>query len=238
MLVFRSLLFNCIFYVWTVGMAIALTPTLIMPRMAVVKGMEVWAHGTMWLLRVICGTRIEYKGLEHKPDGPCLVASKHMSMWDTIIAQVLVHDPVIILKAELAMIPFYGWHARKSKMIIVKRGDGAKALKKMVKDARARIADGRPIVIFPEGTRAAPGVPGDYKIGIAALYGQLKVPCVPVALNSGLFWGRRTFIRRPGTITLEFLPPIEPGLKRRAFMKRLETEIETATTRLVENPTP
>lgn len=237
MLVIRSLLFNLVFYIWTVSLAIAFTPTLVMPRMVIVRCMEFWANSTMWLLKVICGTRIEFKGLEHKPDSPCIVAAKHMSMWDTIVAQIIVNDPVIILKAELGMIPFYGWHARKSKMIIVNRGDGGKALKKMVKDAKDRIAAGRPIVIFPEGTRAAPGVPGDYKIGIAALYGQLKVPCVPVALNSGLYWGRRSFRRYPGTITLEFLPPIEPGLKRKAFMNRLETEIEAATKELVENPT-
>ncbi|MGB0920861.1 MAG: lysophospholipid acyltransferase family protein [Alphaproteobacteria bacterium] len=236
MIVFRSILFNIIFYIWTAGLAVLFTPLLALPRGAIVWGLETWAKGTMVLLRVICGTRIEIKGLEHKPQGASLVAAKHQSMWDTIIAHILVDDPAIILKAELAMIPFYGWHARRAKMIIVNRDAGSKALKKLVKDGKARIAENRPIVIFPEGTRSAPGAVPDYKPGIAALYNQLDVPCVPVALNSGLFWGRRSFLRHPGTITLAFLPPIEAGLKRKEFMRRLESEIETATAKLVENP--
>lgn len=234
MLQLRSFAFNILFYIWTVFMAIAVTPTLILPRGVVVWAMETWAKGTMILLRLVCGTHIEVRGLEHKPSGACIVASKHMSMWDTIIAHCIVKDPAIVLKAELAQIPFYGWHARKARMIIVKRSDGSKALRKMVKDAEKRIAENRPLVIFPEGTRAAPRVKPDYKSGIGALYTNLHVPCYPVALNSGLFWGRRSFLRHPGTIVLEFLPPIEPGLKRRAFMSELENRIETATDKLLD----
>lgn len=234
MLQLRSFLFNILFYIWTVFMALIATPALILPRGVIVFAMETWAKGTMVLLRLVCGTRIEVRGLEHKPTGASIVASKHMSMWDTIIAHSIVKDPAIVLKAELAAIPFYGWHARKAKMIIVKRSDGSKALRKMVKDAESRIEQNRPLVIFPEGTRAAPRAAPDYKSGIGALYTNLNVPCYPVALNSGLFWGRRSFLRHPGTIVLEFLPPIEPGLKRRPFMAELEDRIETATNKLLD----
>ena len=163
-----------------------------------------------------------------------LVASKHQSMWDTIVMTAILKDPAMVLKRELLWIPFYGWYAQKARMIAIDRGAAAAAIRRLVSQGKAAVAEGRPVVIFPEGTRSAPGSKLEYKPGVAALYRQLGVECVPAAVNSGLFWARRGFTRRPGTILLEFLPPIPAGLDRKTFMAELETRIETATAKLVE----
>jgi len=174
------------------------------------------------------------RGRENLPQGACLVASKHQSAWDTFVYHVLLRDPSIILKHELMRLPGYGQYAAKVGMIPVDRDGGAKALKGMLHAARAIAEAGRPILIFPEGHRAPPDSGLPYQPGIAALYKDLKVPVVPVALNSGLHWGRRKFTRPAGTIIVEFQPPIPPGLDRKEFMARLEQTIETRTNALVE----
>jgi 1-acyl-sn-glycerol-3-phosphate acyltransferase len=227
----RSLTFNLVFYAVTVIIVLAATPLFLLPRRASVWAMRNWSHLTMWLLRMIAGTRYEIRGA--LPEGPVLIASKHQSMWDTIIYTAILNDPAMVLKRELLWIPYYGWFSKKARMIAIDRGSGAKAIRHLVAQARAALDARRPIVIFPEGTRAAPGSRLGYKPGVAALYRQLGVPCVPVAVNSGLFWPRRRFLRHPGTIRLEFLPPIPPGLDRHAFMAELETRIEGATARLL-----
>jgi 1-acyl-sn-glycerol-3-phosphate acyltransferase len=136
------------------------------------------------------------------------------------------------MKRELFWIPFHGWFSHKFDMIPVDRDRGPAALRRMLKEAKTRIADGREIIIFPEGTRKTPGAPPDYKTGIVLLYDTLHVPCVPVALNSGVFWPRRSLLRRPGTVIVEILDPIPPGLPKAEFMQRLQTAIETASERL------
>ena len=142
--------------------------------------------------------------------------------------------PLFVLKRELLAIPFYGWFVRKAGMIAIDREGHASALRKMTAAVRAAIARGHAVIIFPEGTRKKPGAEPAYKPGVAALYGQLGGACVPVALNSGLYWtGPAGFMKRPGKIIVEFLPPIPPGLKRREFMAALEDRIETATGKLV-----
>jgi len=154
-----------------------------------------------------------------------------MSMWDTLALYLALDQPAIVLKRELLRIPFYGWFVWKATAIAIDRGAGSRALRKMSEAARAVLAQGRPILIFPEGTRKKPGAVPDYKPGVAGLYGQLDVACVPVALNSGVYW--TGFLKRPGTIVLEFLEPIGPGMKRDAFMTLLEHRIEAATTALL-----
>ncbi len=231
--ILRSLTFNGLMWLWTATAAILALPFMVAPRATLVRAMEIWAAGVMVLLRYVSGIRYEIRGRENLPDGPALIALKHQSMWDTIILHLLLKDPAIVLKKELAAIPVYGWIAIRTGMIAVDRDSGASALKKMVRQAKDRIDRGQPIAIFPEGTRAEPGEAPDYKPGIAALYKKLDVDCVPVALNSGLYWGRRSFTKYTGTIVVEVLPPIEPGLKRKAFMKRLVDEIESATEILV-----
>jgi len=170
--------------------------------------------------------------MENIPDGPAIFASKHQSVWDTLIFNLIVPDCAYVLKRELFRIPLWGWFVWRVGMIGVNRAAGARALKQMVADAGAVLEQGRSIVLFPQGTRTAPGDSKPYLPGAAALYRGSGYPVVPVALNSGLFWPRRVFRKTPGLITIEFLPPIAPGLDRREFLKRLEGQIEPATTRL------
>lgn len=228
---FRSIAYNLALYLTAIVIGVAATPALLMPRGAAVFVIRHLARISIWLLRVIAGTRYEVRG--KLPDGGVLIAAKHQSMWDTIAMPVILNDPAIVLKAELLWIPYYGWFSKKADMIGIDRGAGAKAVRHLIQQGKAALALGRPIVIFPEGTRAAPGAKLDYKPGVAALYRQLGVPCVPVAVNSGLFWPRRKFLRRPGTIVVEFLEPIPPGLDRETFMATLSERIETATGRLL-----
>lgn len=233
MLYIRSIIFNIYLYLLTVLLALAGLPVLLLPRRAVTLVLRLWAWLVNWGLRGICNIRVEIRGRDRLPAGAVLIAAKHQSMWDTIIFFDLLPDIVYVLKKELAYIPLYGWFAVRAGMIRVDRDAHAKALRHLVKQARAKTDEGRSILIFPEGTRVAPGEHIGYKPGIAALYGQLDIPCVPVAVNSGLFWPRRRFLRQPGTIVLEILPPIPPGLKRREFMPQLETVLEGASNALV-----
>jgi 1-acyl-sn-glycerol-3-phosphate acyltransferase len=225
----RSALFLLWFLLVTTVLSLIFLPVLLLPRSATVWLARLWSRATFWGLRIFTGIGFEIRGTV--PRGPVLVASKHMSMWDTLALYLALDAPAIVLKRELLRIPFYGWFLWKATAIPIDRGAGASALRKMAAEARAVLAEGRPILIFPEGTRKKPGAPPDYKPGVAGLYGLLEVPCVPVALNSGLYW--TGFHKRPGTIVLEFLEPIPPGLKRTAFMGLLETRIETATTALL-----
>jgi 1-acyl-sn-glycerol-3-phosphate acyltransferase len=233
MLVLRSILFTAAFYVTTALFLVLGSWLLLAPRSWAMAGLRTHAIVSVWLLRVIAGTKLEVRGHDKLPKGACLVVSKHQSAWDTFALIPLFRDPAIVLKDELKWIPFYGWFCVKFAHILVKRDKAARALKAMIADARQRASQGREIVIFPEGTRQAPGAPPDYKPGYLALYEALELPCVPLALNSGLFWPRRRFVRHPGTIVVEFLDPIPPGLPRKEFRELLETRLEAASTRLV-----
>jgi len=204
----RSLLFNVFFYGWTSLCVIVGLPLLLGPR----KGIYVL--------------------------GPVLIAAKHQSAWDTIIFSVLLWDHSFVLKQELMRIPLFGLYLWRAGLIPVDRRGGAKALRRMVAAAKQVAAQRRPMVIFPEGTRVAPEQQRPYHPGVAALYGQLQVPVVPVALNSGLFWRRNSFWKLPGTITLEFLPQIPPGLRRKDFLARLEQAIEGRSRALAGAPAP
>ena len=229
----RSLLYAAAFYVITalmMGFGIWL---LIAPRAWAMTGLRLHGQFCTWLLKVICGTKFEVRGHEKLPEGACLIVSKHQSAWDTFALIPLFRDPAIVLKSELKWIPVYGWFCQKFEHILVERARAAASLKKMVTDARDRAASGREVLIFPEGTRQAPGSPPDYKPGYIALYEGLRVPCVPVALNSGLFWPRRSWMRYPGTIIVEILDPIPAGLRRAEFRSTVENAIETATARLI-----
>jgi len=232
MIFIRSLLFNVAFYFWTSLMFLLSLPALLLPVGAVWGLGRVWVCGTVLLLRIFVGLTHEVRGLAHRLPGAALYAVKHQSAWDTLIFALLLDRPAIVLKQELLNLPLFGWYMRKCRMIPVDRKGRGAALKRMAADARDRASAGRPILIFPEGTRVAPGQRRPYQPGAAALYGALGLPVVPVALNSGLFWGRRSFHKLPGRIVVEFLPPIAPGLDRRIFMAELEAAIETAADRL------
>ncbi|MBI1211375.1 MAG: 1-acyl-sn-glycerol-3-phosphate acyltransferase [Alphaproteobacteria bacterium] len=233
MTLLRSLLYQIYFWIVSVGMNLAWTPSLLMKRSAVVRGMEIWVALCFWGLKHIAGLDYEVRGRENIVKGPAIYAMKHLCMWETMAAQRLLHDCALIMKRELTYIPWYGWYSVKSRQIIVDRGGHAKTMRSMLRSAKERVAEGRPIIIFPEGTRKPLGAAPDYKPGVAGMYATLDVPCVPVALNSGLYWPRRGFIRKPGKIIIEFLPAIPPGLKRDAFMAELEKRIETATDHLL-----
>ncbi|MBX2806359.1 MAG: 1-acyl-sn-glycerol-3-phosphate acyltransferase [Hyphomicrobiales bacterium] len=234
---FRSLLFLAVFYINSALILILGSPLLFGPRSWAMAGLKFHAVTSIWWLRVIVGTKLEVRGRENLPEGAALIASKHQSAWDTFGLIPLTRDPAMVMKQELLSIPLYGWFSRKFEMIPIQRELGPAALRRMTQEAASRIAKGRDVVIFPEGTRRAPGAPPAYKSGIALLYDRLGVPCVPVALNSGLFWPRHSLTRRPGTIIVEFLPAIPASLPRKEFTARLQDSIETATARLLaESP--
>ncbi|MFC4170914.1 lysophospholipid acyltransferase family protein [Microvirga sp. GCM10011540] len=233
MLVLRSLLFNTAFYLNLVLWLILLLPFLLLPRRTFMSAAKLWAHTSLWLLRVIAGTRIEVRGREKIPAGGILIASKHQSLWETFALLPLFEDPAFILKRELMWIPFFGWYTWKGGSVPVNRKAGSQALIQMTARAREEARHGRQILIFPEGTRRPAGAPPAYKFGVAHLYQNLGVPCLPVALNSGLYWPRRRFIRRPGTIRVEILDPLPPGMPRDAFFKEMQDRIESASDRLL-----
>jgi len=212
------------------------SPLLLGPRSWVRGCFALYRHLVFAGLRVLCGIRFEVRGRENIPAGPALVASKHQSMFETLAFWHILPDPAIILKKELKYLPFFGWYAMKLKNVAIDRSAGASALKAMLRAARERAHEGRQVVIFPQGTRVEPGAPGSYKPGVAGLYGAMDVPCVPVALNSGLYWPPSGFIRKPGTIIIEFLEPIPAGLPRARFMEQLESRIETASLALLPDP--
>lgn len=233
MLALRSLLFNAAFYLNLVVWMLVIIPTFAMPRKALIRAAQAWARSSVWLMRAIVGTRVEYRGLERIPPGGLLVAAKHQSFWETFVLASLFDDPAFILKRELMWLPFFGWYLWKADMVPIDRRKGSLALVEMNARAREAMAEGRQILIFPEGTRRAPGAPPAYKYGVAHLYANLGVPCLPVALNSGLYWPRRRFLRRPGTIVVEILEPIPPALPRDAFFRELQDRIEAASDRLL-----
>lgn len=233
MIFFRSLLFNMCFFLWAMLSSVIFAPLFLISSRASLAAGRPWALGALFLARVICGITYELRGAEHISRAPALYASKHQSAWDTAVFLVLLNHPAYVLKRSLLSIPLWGWYLWRMKMIAIDRAAGASAIKHMIRQANAALASGRPIVIYPEGTRTAPGAAPQYHPGIVALYNQLNVPAVPVALNSGCYWGRDSFLKRPGKIIIEFLPPIAPGMDKKEFKTRLETSIETASQRLL-----
>jgi 1-acyl-sn-glycerol-3-phosphate acyltransferase len=234
LVIVRSLIYFAVFYVVTALYLVLGSWLLIGPRPWAMKGLELHGRTCVWLLRLICGTKLEVRGREYLPKSGCLVIAKHQSAWDTFGLISLFRDPAIVLKDELKWIPFYGWFCVKFEHILVKREKASAALKALIRDAKQRISIGREVVIFPEGTRTIPGALPDYKPGYVALYEALNVVTIPMALNSGLFWPRRSLWRYPGTIVVEFLPPLPPGLPRAEFRTRIETAIEDASRRLIK----
>ncbi len=230
----RSLCFNVGWYAGSTVIAVLGSPILLLPQRAVAAWAKVWIGFVLGWLDLTCGLSHQVTGAENLPDGPVIIACKHQSSWETLAFTRLFPRIAIVLKRELLFIPVVGWAMARAGNIAVARGDGAAALRGLVRQARRALGEQRSIVIFPEGTRVAVGEQRPYQVGIAALYRQLGVPVVPIALNSGLFWGRRQWVKRPGVITLEILPAIAPGLDREAFMTTLRDRIETATARLVE----
>jgi 1-acyl-sn-glycerol-3-phosphate acyltransferase len=229
----RSLAFNLVSLVLHVILLLGMLTLLPFPRRWMQATVRLWTHTVRLGLRAIVGLDFETRGLEHRPTGAAVIASKHQSAWDTFVFYLVLDDPNYVMKKELMRIPFWGWYARKCGAISVDREGGAQALKHLVRDAEDRVTKDRQVIVFPEATRTAPGTRRPYQPGIAAIYKHTQAPVVPVAVNSGLFWGRRAFTKQPGTVTLQFLPAMPRGLDRDAFMAELQNRIETATDALV-----
>ena len=238
MLVIRSILFNVCFYTFSIFMMIVCMPhVFLLSRKRGKSTVDFWCHGNMWLAKVICGIRVEYRGTENIPEGGCLVASKHQSTWDTFGLIPLFSDPAYILKQELMWLPLFGWYVAKWNMIPINRREGKKAIPKMIRRANDAIENGRNIILFPEGTRRPVGAEPAYRQGIVKLYSQLKTKVIPIALNSGQFWPRRSFKLYPGTLIVEILPAIEPGMEQQEFFEHLQEVIESTTARLQKEST-
>jgi 1-acyl-sn-glycerol-3-phosphate acyltransferase len=235
MLFLRSLVFQILFWANTILLMVIWLPGLLMPRRVSMELGRTWGRTSLWLADKICGLEIEWRGLENIPPngGAMIVASKHQSIWDTFVLPIRFPDFSYILKRELVMIPFFGWYLLSAEQIGINRAKGGKLLPQLIEKAKHIFAQGRQLFIFPEGTRRPAGAAPAYKFGIAHLYAASDVPALPVALNAGLFWPRRSFLIRPGTAVIEFLPMIPPGLPAREFFEKLQREIETASDRLI-----
>jgi 1-acyl-sn-glycerol-3-phosphate acyltransferase len=232
MLTARSLLFNTLFYLNLMVLMVVGLPTMLFGRRAIFALARLWGAISVWLLEAICGLRLEYRGIENIPPGALLIAAKHQSFLETFALLKYAPDFAIILKRQLTYVPLFGLYLIVSQQIAIDRGRGRQALNQISAAAKSVFAAGRQVFIYPEGTRRLPGAPPMYKQGAAALYAATEVPCLPVAVNTGLFWRRRGFLRRPGVAVIEFLPVIAPGLDRATFAKRLQASIETACDRL------
>jgi 1-acyl-sn-glycerol-3-phosphate acyltransferase len=233
MLFLRSLVFNLGFYLGTTVFAVVGLPTLARDRQAVIALARAWGRYVEWLLAAVCGLRAEYRGVENIPSGGYIIAPKHQSAWETLALLRFTPDFSFVLKRQLTRIPVFGWYLARAEQIAIDRSRGSSALNQVVTKGRKLLSEGRQLFIFPEGTRRPPGAEPRYKFGVAQVYAQTGAPCLPVALNSGLFWPRRSFMRRPGVILVQFLEPIQPGLDRDVFFDQLQTRLEEATNALI-----
>jgi 1-acyl-sn-glycerol-3-phosphate acyltransferase len=229
----RSIAFNALFMPLTALTAIFGMFLLPFPPRITRRFVRQWARALVWLLRVICGIRLRVTGLEHIAPGPALIASKHQSAFDTFVWLAILDNPSYVLKHELLDLPFWGRVARHSGAVAVDREGGGAALRAMVRDGKRVLDEGRPLVIFPEGTRTDPGEAAQYHPGVAALALHSGVPCYPVATDSGRLWGRRAFRKRAGVISISILPALPTGLNRKSFMEALQNQIEAETAHLI-----
>ena len=232
MIAFRSTLFNFLFVGWTVFLLSSLWLLMPLSRQIFRQAVALWPYGTFPLMQNILELTFEERGLENLPKEPVIFASKHQSTWDTMYFLWLNRDTAYVMKEELNRIPFWKWYMNKCQHIVVDRVGGPSAMREMISDTKEILNKGRSVVIFPEGTRTPPGESQRYHPGVAALYSQTNATIIPVALNSGCFWGRRHYLKKPGTLTIEFLPPIAKNLDRKAFLEELELRIESATRKL------
>ena len=232
MIIIRSIIFNLILVSTILGTGILALPLLAGPRSWVCCIRDGWIKVVIYCLGVVVGLHYRVEGAENLPDGHFMIASKHQSAWETLALHLIFQDPAIVLKRELLMLPILGWFIAKVGMVPIDRGGGSGALKTMLATARKWSNAGRPVIIFPQGTRVPVGEDAKYHSGVYAIYKALGVPLIPVALNSGMFWPRQAFVKFPGVIKVKLLKSIQPGLGRSDFMKALEHSIEGASTNL------
>ncbi|PAL26628.1 lysophospholipid acyltransferase family protein [Acetobacter syzygii] len=222
MVVVRSVLFNCVAFVLTGVMGVGALPIRwFMPGRALAYA-RLWSRAVLWLFRSICGVRVCVSGLEHLPkSGPALIASQHQSAFDTLVWMLLLPRPCYVMKGELTRIPLLGPMLVLTGMMPVERAAGARALRLLLQGTDRAVADNRQIIIFPEGTRTMPGEHPPLKPGIAAMSSHTDLPVIPVATNSGLFWGRNAFVKRGGVLHIWIGPAVGPA-KRTALLDEIE----------------
>lgn len=229
----RSAIYNVYSFIATMFCAIFGMVFLFGSRQSSFRVSRLWEKSLSFGARWILNLDYQVEGRENLPkEGGYIIASKHQSAWETFSYCGIFSGAIFVAKKELSYVPFVGLHFRKQKLIFVNRRLGSHAKADMVRQAKQRIAEGDRIIIFPEGTRTAVGSKAKYKNGIFAMYEVLNVPIIPVALNSGVYWPRRSFCKKPGTITVSILPAIQPGLSKDEFMNQLEKSIETRSAQL------
>lgn len=234
MALFRSFFFDVIFYTLTFILVIIGLPTLLFPLLIMNRYKQIWLGVVFFLMRVVLGLNYRFLGEENLPKGPYIIACKHQSMLETFILPYHFKHLLICLKKQLVDMPLSGWYFKKYGMVGINRDKPKKALFEIIDAAKNTDLSQSPLLIFPEGTRTKPGQPSSYKMGIGIFYEALKVPVVPIAVNTGVFWPRRSWRRYPGMATIQILPPIQPGLSKDEFMKRLESNIEEESMKLYE----
>jgi 1-acyl-sn-glycerol-3-phosphate acyltransferase len=231
MIMARSWVYTVVFLTWTLTVAVLAIPTLV-SRAGALGTIRFWARGVKAFARAIVGVSYRCEGHEHIPRGPCLIAAQHQSSFETYVLFLEIEKPVFVLKRELAWIPFVGWYIHRAGLVPINRGAGAAAMRQTLRAADAALARGEQVVIFPEGTRTAPGVHREYRPGVYGIYHHCNVTVVPMALNAGYYWGKTRVRKDPGTIVFKFLPPIAPGLDKDAFIATLRRDIEIAAATL------
>jgi 1-acyl-sn-glycerol-3-phosphate acyltransferase len=197
--------------------------------------MRAWAKGLLWLATIIVNIKLEVRGLENLPKGACIIAAQHQSAFETYMIFLVLNQPIAIMKESLKWIPLIGWYIQRGGLIGIDRKGGAKSIRRILKASKLAIAGGRKLVIFPEGTRTKPGEYEKYKPGVVALYNYSDAPIVPMALNSGYYWGQQRLVKNPGTIIFQFLPRIPPNLQKDEFIIQLRSAIESASSNMPKN---
>lgn len=229
----RNAAFTLFYVLWTLGLSVAALPLLLLPQEATWRGSRLWAGGILWALRVIVGLRCELRGEEHLPPGACVIACKHQSALEIILLSHRLQRPCFVLKRSLIFIPLFGLYLLKLRMIAVNRARGASALRAMRRAAETVVQQGRPLVIFPEGTRSHPGDAPALRGGLAALHQGLGVPLLPAGVNTGVFWRRNAWRRLPGLAVVELLPPVSPALSSRALLEEVHARINENSAKLL-----
>ena len=229
----RSLLFNFFYVLWTLFVCIVFLPVIFLPQKLILLVVgQIWARGLYFFLRLCCNLKLDLKGIKNIPKTPAIFASKHQSALETFMFHLLINKPVFVLKKELLNLPFFGFYLKRMGMIAIDRDGGIKSLKLLLKQVQEKIKQGYSIVIFPEGTRTLPGQNVEYNPGIIALYNLKVAPVIPVALNTGVYWPKNSFLKKPGKFTIEFLEPSLEGLEKQEFLDQLKERIETKSAAL------
>jgi 1-acyl-sn-glycerol-3-phosphate acyltransferase len=234
---FRSIVFNLVMWASVVIYAPLMLPTALLPFPARYRLIRQWARFQVFLLKALCGLDYRVEGREHLPAGAAIIMSKHQSAWETIVFQEIFPAQTWVLKRELMWIPLFGWALALLKPIAIDRGAGRQAIEQIIAQGRERLQSGIWVVVFPEGTRVAPGARRRYGVGGAVLAAETGYPVVPVAHNAGSFWPRRGFRKRPGTIRVVIGPVIDPrGRKAEEIIRRTEEWIEGTMLELERRP--